>query len=305
MARHVIVGAGSVGSAVARLLGERGEEVVVVSRSGRGPAAPGVSLVAADAAAPGVLDDLAAGAVALYDCANPAYHRWPVDWPPLAAAILGAAERSGAVLATVSNLYGYGPVAGPMTEDAPLVGTGPKAQVRITMWRDALAAHEAGRVRVTEVRGSDYLGARSQSQLGDRVVPRLLRGKGVRVLGSADQPHTWTYADDVARLLVTVAADERAWGRAWHVPSNPPRSQRETIADLCRAAGVPMVRVGSLSPVLLRVLGVVVPLLRELDEVRYQFERPFVLDSTAAQQTFALAPTPWPAIIDAVVAQYR
>ncbi|WNB85521.1 NAD-dependent epimerase/dehydratase family protein [Cellulomonas sp. ATA003] len=205
----------------------------------------------------------------------------------------------------MSNLYGYGHVDGPMTEDHPLVATGAKGQVRARMWTDALAAHRAGRVRATEVRGSDYLGAGAQSQLGDRVVPRLLRRRRVRVLGSADMPHTWTWVDDVARLLVVVAADERAWGRAWHVPSGPPRTQREVVTDLCRVAGVPPVPVGVVGRPMLRVAGLVSPLVRELPEVLHQFERPFVLDSTAAETTFALAPTPWDDVVAAVVAQYR
>lgn len=305
MARHVIVGAGSVGTATARLLADRGEDVTLVSRSGRGPTERGVTRVAADGADTDLLTPLVADAVALYDCANPPYHRWTTDWPPLAAALLTTAERTGAVLATVSNLSAYGRVDGPLTEDLPLASTGAKGRVRAAMWTDALAAHRAGRVRVTEVRGSDYLGARSQSQLGDRVVPRLLAGRSVQVLGSADQPHTWTFVDDVARLLVTVAADERAWGRPWHVPSEAPRTQRQAVTDLCRVAGVPPVRVGVLHRPMVRLAGVVSPTIREVPEVLHQFEQPFVLDSTAAQRTFGLAPTPWDDALAAVVAQYR
>jgi nucleoside-diphosphate-sugar epimerase len=305
MAHHVVVGAGAVGTATARLLAARGDLVTVVTRSGSGPSDPAVTRVAADAADADALSRLAADAVAIHNCANPPYHRWTGDWPPLAESLLIAAERTGAVLATVSNLYGYGPVDGAMTEDTPLAARGPKGRVRAQMWEDALAAHRSGRVRATEVRGSDYLGGGAQSQIGDRVVPRLLAGHKVQVLGGADQPHTWTFVDDVARLLVTVATDERAWGRAWHVPSEPPRTQREVIADLCRVGGVPQVRVDVLHRPLLRAVGLVSPVVREVGEVLYQFERPFVLDSTAAQRTFALAPTPWDESLAAVVAQYR
>src|ERR1035437_3834161 len=109
--------------------------------------------------------------------ANPAYHRWPTDWPPIAKSLLTTAERSNAVLVTVSNLYGYGEVSGPMTENLPLAAYGPKGLTRVQMWRDALAAHDAGRGRATEVRGSDYVGRGAQSHLGDRGVPRLLPGR--------------------------------------------------------------------------------------------------------------------------------
>jgi hypothetical protein len=81
------------------------------------------------------------------------------DWPPPAAALLRAAETSGALLVTTGNLYGYGAVDGPMTEGLPLLPNTQKGQVRVRIWNDALEAHRAGRIRTAEVRSSDYLGA--------------------------------------------------------------------------------------------------------------------------------------------------
>ena len=304
-AQHVIVGAGPIGSATARLLSAAGEQVRIVTRSGGGPDLPGVERVKADAVDAGRLSELATGAAVVYNCANPPYHRWATDWPPLAASLLAAAEASGAVLATVSNLYGYGPVSGPITEQTPLHPGGTKGRVRVAMWQDALAAHRAGRVRATEVRGSDYVGGGAQSHLGDRVVPRILAGKGVQVLGSADQPHTWTFVDDVARLLVAVGSNEQAWGRAWHVPSNPPRTQRQAVDDLACVAGVTAVKTSVVPGLVLRAMGLFNPQVRELPEVAYQLEHPFVMDSSAAQQTFGLEPTPWDDVLAATVAHYR
>src|SRR4051794_17855953 len=158
---HVIVGAGPVGSATATLLADRGEHVRVVTRSGRGPAHPQIELVAADAGDAARLTELTEGAAAVYNCANPQYHRWPTDWPPIAAALLTAAERTGAVLASASNLYGYGPVDGPIGPETPLAATHPKLKLRADMWREQLARHRTGRIRTTEVRGSDYIEANS------------------------------------------------------------------------------------------------------------------------------------------------
>src|SRR6266508_1496565 len=115
MSLHVIVGAGQVGSTTATLLAEQGERVRLVSRRGSGPTHPAIERVAADATDAERLSALADGAAALYNCANPLYHRWLTDWPPLASSLLTAAERSGAVLVSASNLYGYGPVDGPIT----------------------------------------------------------------------------------------------------------------------------------------------------------------------------------------------
>jgi len=299
----LVIGAGVIGSEVAGMLAKRGDRVSVVSRRGSGPAG-----VAADAADAGAMARLAEGASVIYNCVNPPYHRWPADWPPIAASVLAAAERSGAVLVTLSNLYGYGPAvsggavsgydeAHPMTEATALAATGRKGRVRARVWQDALAAHQAGRVRVAEVRAADFVGPGAQSALGERVVRRVRLGKGVSVLGRADRPHTWSFTGDVAGMLVTAGSDPRAWGRAWHVPSNEPRSQRQVIDDLARAAGVGQVRVGEIPSAVLRGMGLLSPLMRELRETEYQFRDDFVMDSTAAQAAFGLKPTPWEEII--------
>ncbi|WP_432043021.1 NAD-dependent epimerase/dehydratase family protein [Streptomyces cadmiisoli] len=308
MSKHLIVGMGPIGSATARLLAARGEEVVLVSRSGATPATadlPGVRSVRLDATQSAALAELATGAAVLYNCANPAYHRWATDWPPLATALLAAAERSGAVLATVGNLYGYGAVTAAMTEDTPLAPNSEKGRVRARMWEDALALHRAGRIRTTEIRSSDYIGPHAQSPLGARVVPRLLAGRDVQVLCSPDTAHSWTYTEDAARLLVAVGGEERAWGRPWHVPSNPPRTQHEAIADLAEAAGVAPVRVGQIPAVITSMLGLVNPTVRALREVAYQLERPFVMDARAATAAFGLKPTPWTEVLTATADAYR
>jgi len=295
----LVVGAGVIGSRVAGMLAERGDRVAVISRRGSGPAG-----VAADAADAGAMARLAEGAAVIYNCVNPPYHRWPADWPPIAASVLAAAERSGAVLVTLSNLYGYGPrvpggydEAHPITEATPLAATGRKGRVRARVWQDALAAHQAGRVRVAEVRAADFVGPGAQSAMGERIVRHVRQEKNVSVLGRADRLHTWSFTDDVARMLVTAGTDPRAWGRAWHVPSNEPLSQRQVIDDFARAAGVGQVRVGEIPPVVLRGMGLFSPLLRELRETEYQFRDDFVMDSSAAQAAFGLTPAPWEEIV--------
>lgn len=289
MGLHVIVGAGPVGTATAEHLVRRGHHVRVVTRSGSGPAL--AERVAADATSMQRLAELAAGADALYNCANPSYHRWPALWPPLHAAILGAAERSGAVLVIASNLYGYGPVTGPIHEGLPLAATVEKLRVRADMWRSALAAHEAGRVRATEARASDYLGPGANSVFTAVVVPKVRAGRAALVPASVDQPHSFTYTGDVGATLAALGTDPRAWGRAWHVPTPPPLTIREVARRYAALAGAPQPRLSVASGAALWLAGLVNAEAREFAKVRYQFERPWVLDSSAAQETFGLAPT--------------
>jgi len=289
MALHMIVGAGQVGTTTANLLAKQGEQVRIVTRSGGGPEHPAIERIAADATDAARLTELATGAVALYNCANPLYHRWLTDWPPLAAALLATAERTGAVLAIAGNLYGYGPVDGPITEHTPLAATHPKLKLRADMWRDALAAHEAGRIRATEVRASDYIEARSI--FSEALAKPLLAGRRGMSPAPLDVPHSWTSIADVARTLVTVATDQRAWGKAWPVPTNPPLTVRQIATRFAQVHGAPPAKLAAVPYAALWTAGLFNPFIKELRTTRYQFTKPFVLDSTITERTFALSPT--------------
>jgi nucleoside-diphosphate-sugar epimerase len=306
MGKHVIVGAGQVGGHLAERLAGQGHDVVVVTRSGSGP--EGVERIAADAADRARLTEIAKDADALYNCVNPQYHRWTKDWPPMAASFLGAAEATGAVLVILGNLYGYGPVDGPMTEDLPLAAPGVKGQVRAKMWRDALAAHEAGRIRTTELRPSDYYGPRStdQAYIGEtRFVKPLLAGKRVPYFSDPSIPHAWTYLPDVAEALAIAGTDERAWGRPWHVPTGPAVSTLDVAKRLCEIADAPAPRVFEVPRPIFNAVGLVNPMARELRETRYQFDKPYILDSSPFETTFGMRPTPMDDALRTIVAAYR
>jgi nucleoside-diphosphate-sugar epimerase len=303
VALHVIVGKGVVGTTTAELLAAQGHRVRVLSRSG-GTSTDAVEHRAVDAGDAGALAEAARGAQALYNAVNPAYSRWATDWPPVAAALLDAAERTGAVLVTMSNLYVYGRPGGPMSPDSPLAATDLKGRVRTAMWRDALAAHEAGRIRMAEARAADFVGPRvpaAHSHLV-RQLPALRRGRRAWVVGDPDASRSWAYLPDVAATLATLGTDERALGRAWHVPSPPPRSQRQALGDLAAAMSVPPVPVSGIPWPVLRGLGLVWPTMREVVDVRHQFDQEFVVDARATTATFGLTATPWPEVVAATVA---
>jgi nucleoside-diphosphate-sugar epimerase len=297
MSTHVIVGAGPIGTGIAARLAEEGHTVTLASRSGVTDPPAGVIPARVDARDGEGLTALARGADTVVNALNPPqYHRWSRDWPPMAQALLRAAEQSGAGLITMSNLYGYGPQEGPLTESLPLAATGVKGRIRAQMWSEALALHHQGRIRATELRASDYFGATARpgtSVLNSLVISRAARGRSVWLVGgSPDTTHSWTYLPDIVELGARLATDERSWGRAWHVPTAEPRTMREVAADVNDLAGAGPSPI-RLLPRAVRLALRAMPVIRELDETAYQFERPFVLDSSQAEATFALAPTPW------------
>ena len=296
MSKYVVVGAGATGTSVMNQLVGAGHTVMIVSRSGASDLPNGAISVRGDASDVVSLTETCEGAAAVFNCANPPYHRWLTDWPPIATALLRAAESSGATLVTLSNLYAYGQPQGPMKPFDPLKSTLPKSVVRATMWNDALAAHEAGRIHAAEVRASDFIGKGSQS-LFERAIPALRKGRAATVLANPDITHSWTYVDDVARTLVAVATDPSAWGRPWHALTNEPKTTREVLRALTAEGRLPEPKIRVLRKGLIRTLGLFSPLLRELPKTAYQFESPFVIDDSDTRLHFNLEPTPWPEII--------
>ncbi len=304
-ALHVVAGAGPVGRAVAVELAGRGLRVRVVSRRGGGPGLPGIEEVAGDVSDPADARRCCAGSSVVYGCAQPAYHRWPEEFPALQRALLEGAAAAGAVFVAAENTYMYGPHDGPLTEDLPYAAATRKGAVRAAMAEEVLRAHAEGRVRTTAGRASDFYGPHALgSVVGERFFPGIVAGKAVSVMGDPDAPHTYTYVDDFGRALVTLGADERAWGRAWHVPSAPTISTRALAEAAYREAGTSG-RVKPMPRWALRAAGLFVPGARESVEMLYEFERPFVVDHAAFASTFGDAATPHEAALATTVAWYR
>jgi nucleoside-diphosphate-sugar epimerase len=303
---HVVFGAGQVGRALAGHLAGRGIAVRTVSRH-RPRALPGVDWRAADAADAEAAADAAKGAAVIYQCLNAPYNQWPERFPPLQRGVLAAAERTGALLVSLENLYGYGPVAGnPMTEDLSLAATDVKGRVRAAMTAELLAAAGAGRVRIAIGRASDFFGpgVTQGSTLGERVFGNALAGRRAYLIGNPGLPHTYSYVPDIAAGLATLGTDARAVGEVWHLPG-PATVTTRALLDLLASQVGHQVGVRSVSKRAVRALGLVNPMLRELAQTYYQFGEPFVLDTTKYQATFGAAGTPLGDAIAATLAWYR
>lgn len=303
MSLHVVVGAGVTGSATARLLAETGAQVRLVSRSGGGPVHERINRVTADATDAVRLGELAAGAATVFNCAMPPYDRWSAEFPPLAAAVLAAAERVGANYVLLGNDYGYGPADSPFTDDLPMRPSSTKGSVRAQMWQDALAAHEAGRIRVTEVRATDYVGRGAASPFMFLVAP-VLSGTTGAYPGDLDVPHSWTYVGDVAQTLAAAARHNESWGRAWHVPSTSTASARELATRLATVAGLPAPDLRRITATDLTEMGRTNPVMLEFLEVLYLYEKPAVLDSSHTAAVLKVAATPIDNVLQELITEY-
>ena len=305
---HVVFGAGPLGRSVVNELVRRGQTVRVVSRSGKMPEAPeGVELIAGDLYSAGVVRDLTQGAAVAYQCAQPHYWEWPQKFPPLQAAIIEGLANTGTKLVIGENLYMYGDTDGrPLTEDLPYAATTRKGKVRAAMNEAALAAHKAGKVQVSVGRGSDFFGPWVlDSGFGDRVFYPALAGKGASFAGKLDLPHTATYIGDFGKALVILGEREEALGRAWHVPNDRPQITQRQFAELVFAETGHPVKASGMGKTMMRIGGLFIPGARETVEMMYEFEKPFVVDSSQFERAFGVTATPIAEAVKATVAWFR
>jgi len=299
--RHVVFGAGAVGSSLAAVLVRRGiapDAVTLVSRTGAAPATPGVTVRRGDVADRGTAVAAARGADVVYQVLNPPYHRWAQEFPTLEDNVVAAAEAAGARLVVLENVYGYGhPVRGEaFTEESPLKPASRKGEVRVAMHERLLAAQRAGRVEIAVGRASDYYGPGSgrQSPIGDEVVAAALANGRAKVVGDPDQPHTYSWIPDIAEGLATLGTHPAAAGRVWHLPNDPDtRTTRGMIDDMFRLAGHGPARLQKAPAWLLRAIGLRQPAAAEIVEMLYEFREPFVVDSSRITRELGVTATPY------------
>jgi nucleoside-diphosphate-sugar epimerase len=194
-----------------------------------------------------------------------------------------------------------------MTEDLPLAATTLKRRTRAALTQQLVSAAEAGRVRIAVGRASDFFGAGvTESTLGERVFANALAGKRADFLGNPDLPHGCSYVPDIAAGLATLGTDDRAAGGVWHLRGPETVTTRQILALIAEEVGHP-VAVRSVPKLLLRTLGLVNPMMRGLAEMAYEFEEPFVLDTSKYESTFGAAGAPLAAAITitTTIAWYR
>ena len=305
---HVVLGTGAIGRAVMEELVKRGESVRMVNRSGKMDEVPAeVEVVASDLYDQVKVRDVTRGAKVVYQCAQPAYSEWPRKFPPLQKSIIDGLTGSAAKLVLTENLYMYGEVHGAhMTENTPYNAHTRKGRARAEISAAAFTAHQDGRVRVTSARGGNFFGPwGTDSTMGARAFYPLLNGKAAQLIGRTDLPHSHTYVKDFGTALIILGERAEADGQAWHVPNDRPMiTQAELVRIFAEEAGVEP-KISSMGKLMMTIGGFFIPEAKETVEMMYEFDQPFIVDSSKFEGTFGMKATPTREAIKETVAWYK
>ena len=306
--KHVVLGTGAIGRAVMEELLKRGESVRMVNRSGKMLEVPaGVEVIASDLYDPANVREVTRGAKVVYQAAQPNYNQWPEKFPLLQKSIIDGLTGSNAKLVIVENLYMYGDTDGKsMTEDTPYNAHTRKGRTRAEISRAAFSAHKEGRVKVTSARGGNFFGPwGTDSTMGARAFYPLLHGKAAQLIGRTDLPHTHTYVNDFGRALVILGERVEADGQAWHVPNDQPMmTQAELVRMFAEGAGVEP-KMSSMGKFMMAIGGLFIPEAKESVEMMYEFDKPFIVDSSRFEKTFGMKATPMREAIRETVYWYK
>ncbi|WP_033436811.1 NAD(P)H-binding protein [Saccharothrix sp. NRRL B-16314] len=297
----VVLGAGrGIGREITRQLVAAGREVRAVTRSGGVP--EGAQDVRADLMDRASTLKAVEGASVVHLSANVPYTSWADMLPTMFDNTVAAAEAAGAKIVFADNLYSYGPVTGPLTEDTPERPAGPKEKLRSELG----ARLRQASVPVATGRSSDYYGPGGTSSLpGELMIKPMTRGRNALWFWPLDLPHTFAYLADTARAQIVLGDDARADGKVWHTPAAGTVTVREFIALTGRVLG------NARKPLRLPSSTVTVSAmfdkrLRGSGEMDHQRTRAWVVDHSAFESTFGRFPvTPHEEAIAETAQWYR
>lgn len=305
---HTILGAGgSISNALVEELSARKLPFRLVSRTGA-PAPGAAESLSADLTDAQQAIDAVAGSSVVHLLAGLRYdHKlWASTWPRIMNNVIEASKRAGARLIFFDNVYMYGRVRGAMTEETPFRPTSQKGEIRAAVATTLMNAWKAGLLTAIIARSADFYGPRAKNGVANALVfDPMSKRQTPMCLVSDVLPHSYTYVPDAARALVTLADSDAAWNQTWHLPTTAhPLTAREFITAAAEAMNKPP-KYRILSRPMVKLFGFFNPTVREVYEMLYQNDAPYLFDSSKYARAFEFGGTPYAEGIRTTAASYR
>lgn len=302
-----VLGFGATGRAITEALAARGDSVTVAQRSWPDGLPVNAVFKACDVLDQQAVHAAVAGSDQVVMAVGFPYDAriWRAVWTKAISNVLEACAATGARLVFVDNLYQLGPQRAPCTEDMPLTDRGEKPAIRSEVTRIWQAAAQAGRVKVAALRAPDFYGPDvTLSHLGATGFQAVAQGKAAMLLASPDEPHDFAYVPDIARaVLLLLDAPDSDFGQVWNLPCAPTRTPRDLLEMGANAARSKL-RLVAIPLWTLPVLGLFVRFMKEVADVAFTLDRPYVVDGGKFARRFGFEPTPYEAGVPATVASF-
>jgi nucleoside-diphosphate-sugar epimerase len=279
----IILGTGQLGLAIMQLLIDKNpdEKILLVNRTGKlNISIPqNVELIAADATSKTDMKAIAGRSDVIFSCTDMPYDKWADFYPATATALAYALSETNARLVFADNLYSYGNVAGKeINEQMPHTAKTKKGKIRAAVINTLLYSGNAINERVAFVKAADFIGPHIHKGIfGTDFLHSVYKGKTVRLFGNIGLPHTFTYIKDFAAAMINVGTANDTFGQIWHVPNAPALSPDKWV-HLFEVITNKRIKKSVTPKFVIRLAGLFNRFIKELYEMAYQFEYPYLVN---------------------------
>ncbi len=229
---------------------------------------------------------------------------WQVQWPLVMKNVLEACKAHKAKLVFFDNIYMYdGSNLNPITEDLPVNPPSKKGAVRALIAQMLMDAGKNGEVEALIARAADFYGPsiKNTSVLTETVIKPLSEGKAANWIGDANKLHSFTFTPDAGKATALLGNAPEAYGQVWHLPTAPnPLTGKQWIEAFANAFGV-KAKYRMAGKTLVKMMGLFIPVMREMPEMMYQNDRDYVFSSAKFEKKFGMMPTPYAEGIKAIM----
>lgn len=287
----VVLGStGSLGINIVNQLADTGTNVVAVARNVEKAKAlfsqPNVKIFHANLLSKEEVRQAIVGSSVVYHCGGVPYQQWLHDFPIMNQNIIDAVEEANAVLVYADNLYMYGRMQGDKIDETHATPDNTKkGTLRNQLAKEMLKLHNSGHIKAVIARSADFYGPNVINGFTEPLFRNPLKGKNAAWIFDADKLHSLIYIGDMAKAMIMLANNPDTYGKIWHIPGDTAITGRNFVSLIQTALGRP-IKLDVLKPISIKILGIFVPILRELKELAFEWQYPFVIDGSQFQNRF-------------------
>jgi nucleoside-diphosphate-sugar epimerase len=291
---QTILGAGGgAGTEITHELFNYTKEIRVVSRNPK-KVNETDQLMQADISNPSMLDEAVKGSEIVYVTVGFEYKIkvWKEKWPRFMKSLIESCKRHNSKIVFVDNVYMYDPEhLSNMTEETPIKPVSKKGEVRAEIFRMLMNAIDRNEVNAIVARGADFYGPGvAGSFFTQSVLNNLLKDKNPQWLGKLDVIHNFTYSKDIGKAVALLGNTPDAYNQVWHLPTTDQKLTSRKWVEIMMKEMNKVKKIQEISSTMMGLLGLFIPILKELKDVAYQFERDYFFNSSKFNKRFNFTP---------------
>lgn len=215
---------------------------------------------------------------------------WQKQWPLIMRNVIDSCKKNDSKLVFFDNVYMYDrDFLANMTEEIPTRPTSRKGKVRAQVVQMLLDEMKTGKITALIARSADFIGP-TNSLLVEMVYKNFIKGKKANWFSQTDKIHSFTNTIDAARGTAKLGNAPDAYGQIWHLPTSDARlTGKDWITLFAKEMGVEP-KFSVLPDWLLGILGLFIPVLKEMKEMTYQYDRDYFFNSNKFNNRFGYKP---------------